>query len=250
MASNDSTLILAAGFSKRMGGLTTQVPKSLLPIGGQNLLERLLNQLDRDMEKFIVLGYKANKVKAVLCKYKHITSYVTNKFYVYGHSYSLLMGLLRITQSGIKKKVIVIHADLLISKKILKECISHMQCNKRSMLILSEFSSHRMGDFYLKEDNQGRQFISTEPDNHTVGKICGLFSLSHTDINAYIKFSMQEWFMTYGKFRNWEFTISCLVEMHSLSFDYQIIPENAWLNVNTPSDINQAENIIIQNKEF
>src|SRR5262249_38597561 len=58
-------VILAAGRGARMGGLTAQTPKPMLPAGGRPILERLLELLIEAgcSEALIVTGYHAELIE-------------------------------------------------------------------------------------------------------------------------------------------------------------------------------------------
>ena len=60
-------IILAAGRGSRMGDETSQVPKGLIPIGGESAVERQIGHCNNLSlrERFIVTGYLAEKYKDV-----------------------------------------------------------------------------------------------------------------------------------------------------------------------------------------
>ena len=76
-------IILAAGRGRRMNQLTNSLPKCLLPINNETLLERLINQLIKNGIDSItvVVGYKKEKIfNAIGSQYKSIKFIVNNKF--------------------------------------------------------------------------------------------------------------------------------------------------------------------------
>src|SRR5258708_22952331 len=58
-------VILAAGRGTRMQGLTADLPKPMLPLGGRPILEHLLERLieARYSEALIVTGYRAESIE-------------------------------------------------------------------------------------------------------------------------------------------------------------------------------------------
>lgn len=70
---NDATtaIVLAAGSSRRMGALTQDRPKSLLPYKDRTILEQLLGQIARtQIERIVVVvGYQAERMREVLAAF-------------------------------------------------------------------------------------------------------------------------------------------------------------------------------------
>jgi dTDP-glucose pyrophosphorylase len=64
-------LVLAAGKGTRMGGLTRDVPKPLLPLGGKPILHHVLDRLAGAgiEEACIVIGYYGDQIRAHLAGY-------------------------------------------------------------------------------------------------------------------------------------------------------------------------------------
>ena len=58
-------VILAAGRGKRMGSITEDIPKPMLPVNGKPMLEHILERLSQaGIKKFlIVIGYRGNMIK-------------------------------------------------------------------------------------------------------------------------------------------------------------------------------------------
>ena len=57
-----AAIILAAGFSRRMAKF-----KPLLPVGGETFIDRLISTfLDNDVEVYVVVGYRGEKLKAAI----------------------------------------------------------------------------------------------------------------------------------------------------------------------------------------
>jgi len=77
-------IILAAGCGRRMNPLTNSIPKCLLPINNETILERLINQLKKNSIDSItvVVGYKKEKIfDAVGSQYDSIKFIVNDMFY-------------------------------------------------------------------------------------------------------------------------------------------------------------------------
>ena len=66
-----NAIILAAGFGMRMVPINTQVPKALLEVNGETLLERLINQLHEvGVRKiYVVVGYMKEQFEYLIDEY-------------------------------------------------------------------------------------------------------------------------------------------------------------------------------------
>ncbi len=64
-------LVLAAGKGTRMGSLTRELPKPLLPLGGKPILRHVLDRLaSAEIQEFgIVIGYYGDQIRACLSDY-------------------------------------------------------------------------------------------------------------------------------------------------------------------------------------
>lgn len=91
-------ILLAAGASTRMGK-----PKQLLPIDGETLLDRMLDQaLRSDLDEVVlILGHQAEEIRAVLGKaLRHPKlKVIENHQYRKGISSSIIAGLLQVEES-------------------------------------------------------------------------------------------------------------------------------------------------------
>ena len=110
-------MILAAGLGKRMKHYTKKVPKPLIKIGNETLIEKIIKNIEKNNFKKIVINifYLKNKIKKEL----------NNKFKVkilYSEEKALLN-----TGGGIKnalkilnsREFFVINSDIIIEDKII-----------------------------------------------------------------------------------------------------------------------------------
>tara|TARA_B100000579_G_scaffold437928_1_gene470015 strand:+ start:2118 stop:2846 length:729 start_codon:yes stop_codon:yes gene_type:complete len=112
-------IILAAGRGSRLGKYTTNIPKGLVKIHGQPLIEWQINAFKKAGIKniHIITGYRKNRFKYNF-KYIHNKLWKnTNMFF----SLSLADNLLK------KNKCIISYSDIIYGYKIIKEI---MNCNK------------------------------------------------------------------------------------------------------------------------
>ena len=90
-------IILAAGQGTRLHPLTDHTPKCLLPIGGSNAIELLINQLLRfGLENIVVIvGYRKDQVvKVIRDSFGSRIAIIENNRYLHdANIYSLWLGI-------------------------------------------------------------------------------------------------------------------------------------------------------------
>ena len=86
----DSAIILAAGFGLRLVPLCRDIPKGILDVKGEVLIERLISQLNQVGVKkiYIVVGYMKEKFEYLIDKYG-VELIINNRFSDYNNLYSL-----------------------------------------------------------------------------------------------------------------------------------------------------------------
>lgn len=140
-------VILAAGRGVRMGKMTREIPKPLLPVAGKTVLERTFTALPQEInEVILVVGYLGEQIK------KH-----------YGNKYGPLKlryiqqkerrgtgHALKICQRYLKNRFIVCMGDDLYSAQDIAKCLKHKLC-----LLAAEIEYKGKGGV-LKMDKQGR----------------------------------------------------------------------------------------------
>lgn len=121
-------ILLAAGFSSRMGRL-----KALLPWQGMPLFQYQIEQMQKaGMEKVIVvLGHKANQLQQIIAKYDVKT--VINEQYAQGKSSSIRKG---VAHTATDTKGILISAiDQPVSYHTLRRLTNHLSFTKAPAII-------------------------------------------------------------------------------------------------------------------
>jgi dTDP-glucose pyrophosphorylase len=67
-------LVMAGGFGRRLGPLTREVPKPLLPVAGRPILDRVLEQLESAgvASIYVALHYKGSQIKEFVLKRQNV----------------------------------------------------------------------------------------------------------------------------------------------------------------------------------
>lgn len=120
-------IVLAAGRGTRLGTLTDELPKALLPLGGTTLVGRQLRQMAaRGVETVtLVVGYHADAVRATLGAAADGAAlrYVTNpEFAGTGSGYSLALAADALAAG---EPLLLTHGDIAYADAILDRCLAH-----------------------------------------------------------------------------------------------------------------------------
>lgn len=114
-------LILAAGAGLRLGKLTQDKPKALVPIAGVPLLLRTIESLRKAdiTEVYVVVGYKREDISKIGGNYKETRiHYVRNEDWEKGNLYSLLAG-----RDHLKEKFLLCMCDHIFDPRIVRGLI-------------------------------------------------------------------------------------------------------------------------------
>ena len=135
-----STIVLAAGQSKRMNGDNKLIKK----YNKKYLINHIIGSLIKSKVNkiIVVLGFQSSKVKRIIIKNKKI-NFVFNKNYKSGMSSSIKTGLKRISKKSIG--FLIVQADMpLISKKIVDTLCYAVRNNNKE--IVAPIYKRKMGN--------------------------------------------------------------------------------------------------------
>jgi choline kinase len=115
----NKAIILAAGKSKRLGDLTENMPKCLLPVGAKTILDLQIDNLNRCgiNNITIVTGFCEEMIKK---RYGKSVKYISNHLFETTNSiYSLWLAL-----KNINEGVIVLNSDVVFHQDILEKLLT------------------------------------------------------------------------------------------------------------------------------
>lgn len=117
-----TAVIVAAGLSSRLYPLTKSMPKSLLPLSEETILQRHIRLLRQNgfSKIIIIVGYLHEKIKSIIGP---DVEYIYNPFYKYCNN----MGSLWYAQFMIKEPFLYLHADLVYSESLLAEFLKNVR---------------------------------------------------------------------------------------------------------------------------
>jgi len=249
---NYDVLILAAGFSQRMGDITKTLPKSLVIINETNLLFNIISELQKIKINSInvVTGYKRTILeKTLVNEFRNMNfSFIrTNLYKKTGHTYSLLKGL-KFIQKKNSNGCLIIHADTCICNNFF---IKNFTPSHNSLLLLEKIPNFIRPEekFFFNNFNKFNQSISKNYSDESIGIISGIMYFNIDSINKYCLWSKDNYFKDNFLKKNWEYYVNWLLEKKLISFKWKLLKNNSTLNVNYPDDFLKASKIMKLNRE-
>lgn len=117
-----TAVIVAAGLSSRLYPLTKDLPKSLLPLSEESILERHVRLLKKHgFERIIIIvGYLKEKIKE---RIGETVEYIFNPFFKQCNN----MGSLWYANFKVAEPFLYLHADLIYSEKLLSSFLKDVQ---------------------------------------------------------------------------------------------------------------------------
>jgi histidinol-phosphate/aromatic aminotransferase/cobyric acid decarboxylase-like protein/GTP:adenosylcobinamide-phosphate guanylyltransferase len=244
-------LILAAGFGNRMRPLTDVVHKTLLKIGNETIIERIVNGLQtsgiRDI--VVVTGYRANELKQyLLSRYGQINfTFVNNPRYRETNNiYSMALAF---NEIEINDDILLIESDLIYENRVIDKIINTPYPNAA---LLDKYRSGMDGTVVSVANNIITNIIPPhlQDDNFD-------FSDKYKTLNIY-KFSKEFCNKNFRKLLTYyakviddncyyELILGILIYVQKEVIHAEILHGEEWSEVDDPNDIMVSE--FVFNKE-
>ena len=231
-----NAVIVAAGLSSRLRPLTDNLPKPLLTINGDALIERSVNILvDAGIKEVtVVVGYMRDKIQQHMGDHVH---YVHNPFYpVTGNLASCWFGLSALS----REPLLYLHGDLVFSPVLIKRILSTKL--EEEAVLLVDFDS--IDEEAMKVRIEKHKFIESSKDiplPEAAGEWTGIarFSAGAKDILCHTIDSL----LAEGNFHAYD-TVA-FNRMSANGFDFGVIPTDGlpWYEIDTPDDLTRARRL-------
>ena len=190
-----SVIVLAAGQGMRMGSLTNDIPKSLLPFGDSNVLVRLIGQI-LDYYKgdiFVVVGYMKeqviNTLRSSFGNRVHIV--VNNEYYNDVNILSLSLAI-----DGHSGPFFVFESDCVFDSCAMDKIFSQGLSPYSAWFTIGKFHKMQAGGI-LKADNQEnvldlRVVPEYEKKYKGYDKLIGVLKVGPNEVETYIELLQKE----------------------------------------------------------
>ena len=144
MVKVDNAVILAAGFSSRFVPISFDIPKGLIHVKGETLIERQIRQLQEKgiYDIYIITGFMAEKFSFLSSKYK--VNLIYNPEYAIKNNYASLLAA-----KEVLKNTIISSSDLFFSENIFTSNVEYPY-------FASVYCPYATTQRCLKIDNNGK----------------------------------------------------------------------------------------------
>ncbi|MCM4172241.1 phosphocholine cytidylyltransferase family protein [Arenibacter sp. TNZ] len=236
-------IILAAGVGSRLRPLTDEVPKTMVEVNGEAIIERLLKQIEAidsiSTNIKIASGYKSQILKNFVhsLDLKSNIEFIENPDYdTTNNMYSLYLALSTLNE---KNDLVIINADCFYDKYIVENIIKSNGnyiaidkgiFNEESMKIKTDGTDRVIGmSKAFKEDNN--VYVSIDIYTFDSKNRDKIFQISSNIING-------------GELNSWtEVAIDLLSKDESSNINYLDMTGRKWMEIDNHEDLRKAEKI-------
>lgn len=171
-------LILAAGVGKRLGELTKDIPKCLLPLGKETILDTSLKALKENgiSDVTFITGFAHEKLTHHIRQQWSNTFYFqfiyNDKFDVYNNVYSAYLA-----KEIWDDETILLNSDIIFHQDILKKLSSNLK-ESQSFLVIDDTKKLIDEDMKIKTDSTGaikeisKKLNNSESSGEYIGIMC------------------------------------------------------------------------------
>lgn len=241
-------IILAAGKGSRLGKLGDQIPKCLIQIADNSLLEIQINTLHAcGIEDIVVVrGYEADKINIPGLTYVHNYDYAKTN----------VLHSVFCAEKELKGDVLILYSDILFEEKVVQRLVKSVDdiavgvlvpwkeaIRQRSKIALqdmemvqfnSENAIEQIGKTYTDEEEMNGQFIGMiKLTDHGCQVLKRNYKLAHHYYTG----------KPFGHSKSFEnaWLSDLLQEMANLGVPlHTVIIERGWLEIDTPEDYERA----------
>lgn len=247
-------IILAAGYGRRMKPLTDNNHKTLLPIAGIPIINRIIDALVecgiRDI--VVVTGYLRNKLVTHLNQaYSHLSlTYIHNEKYAKTNNiFSLALAFESIE---IDSDIILIESDLIFDPSVLRKLINNKHKN---VALVDSYGAGMDGTVVTVESNIVTNVIPPHLQNENFN-----FSDKFKTLNIY-KFSQEFAATSFKKLLTYyarviddncyyELILGILIFMQREVIHAEILDGEKWAEVDDPNDLGLAAFVFDKQQQF
>lgn len=226
-------VIVAAGRSSRLYPLTSEVPKPLIKIGRQSIIERsvdLLNSIGIS-DVLVVVGFHQEKIRSALGER---TRFILNPFYQQTNNMvSLWLAMPRLQG----EEFIYLHGDVVYDKALLTQLAT--ENTGAGIYLLVDFKS--VDDEAMRVRIVNGHFVDSNKDiplNEAAGEWIGLARITPTAGGAL--YSSIEMILGEGHFQDYDTAAFNHLAQQGVSFE--LIPTDGlpWCEIDTQADLKRA----------
>jgi len=239
-------IILAAGVGSRLRPLTDEVPKTMVKVNGEAIIERLLTQID-SIEDFygsvkIVSGYKSQILKFFIndLGLKIKIEFIENSdFLTTNNMYSLFLALSKVESPN---GIVIINADCFYDKEIVNKVVK-----SDGNYIAIDKGIFNEESMKVRIDNQGKvvNMAKTLEENNNVYVSIDIYSFNTYGKEKLFKISSE--IINNGDLNSWtEVAIDLFAKEKESNIKCIDVTGKRWMEIDNHEDLKTAEKIFIE----
>lgn len=236
--------MLAAGRGTRLGTITQDIPKTLVPVCGKPFCHTILNSFKpHAFQKMIVVGgFQYQKLKEALDHQEARLTLIENK----NHSHGNLLTLLA-AQSLVTGSFLITNADHLFSADILNLVFKQVR-NLNQISIVCDFDRTLGPDDMKVKENQGQLCEMDKKLNHFNAGYIGLTFVPFLKRELYWQ-RAHHLLQTKGKEVHVERVTN---DLASTGESIAVVDASGswWIEIDTAEDLKNAEEKLIEKKMY
>ena len=247
-------IILAAGMGKRLGELTKDNTKCMVPVNGIRLIDRMLTQLSALQlnRVVIVVGYQGeNLIRHIGDRYEGQLKieYIHNPIYDKTNNiYSLGLAKAQMQEDD----TLLLESDLIFDSAMLNLIISHPYPN---LALVAKYETWMDGTMVrLSEDNDIVSFIPKKAFKHAEAahyyKTCNIYKFSREfSCNQYVPF-LEAYSKAMGNNEYYEQVLRVLTALDRSDLKALPITNEKWYEIDDVQDLDIAETLFSDEEEL
>ncbi len=238
MADQRTAVLLAAGRGTRLKGMTTRLPKCMVPVRNRTILDRALESLTvAGIERLVVVtGHEHRILQNYL---KELTSSVRLEF-VHSHNYATTNNIVSLlcARDCIDGDFLLFESDLLFKPHVLTEL------RNGSVALLSPLADWMDGTVTTLDDdgNIDRMYLKTDhrPDR-PLYKTVNIYAIAADDWRNTLLPDLEMAVNSGDTNSYYERVIAHAIADGRLTMRGSVVDDQSWREVDTPEDLQFAE---------
>jgi histidinol-phosphate/aromatic aminotransferase/cobyric acid decarboxylase-like protein/choline kinase len=247
-------VILAAGFGNRMKPLTFTTHKTLLSVGDQTVLERIVGNLVSNNVKEIVIvtGYKANDIRNhVQIKFPELkVEYVHNSNYeTTNNIYSLWLAF---QQIKIDQDILLIESDLIYDPSVIARILHSPYPN---VALVDHFKRGMDGTVVSLNGGVITNVIPPHLQEQNFNfsdkfKTLNIYKFSADFCNKRFRHLLDYYVKIFDKQSYYELVLGMLIYAQQETIHAEVLGGELWAEIDDPNDFNIAEYQFYPSKRY
>lgn len=246
-------IILAAGMGRRLGELTKDNTKCMVPVNGVRLIDRLLGQLAKQsLERVvIVVGYKGQELRNYIGhRYdgQLQIEFVENPYYDKTNNiYSLALAKQQLQEDD----TLLIESDLIFSDRLIPMIY---ECPEPNLALVAKYETWMDGTMVKLDDEQNIvNFISKDAFDYneadTYYKTVNIYKLSREfSQNKYVPF-LEAYTKAVGNNEYYENVLRIISLLNNHDMKALPIGQEKWYEIDDKQDLDIAEALFADEKD-